>query len=434
MSQATLEVRRISGHAGPVPGAGVKREYEVCKLIDTTTCIGCKACEVACLEWNGYTFSETTFNNSYQTMPETAWNYWNLIKFNEHQREDGSLMLLMRKDQCMHCEEPGCLEACPADGAIVQYANGIVDFQQDHCIGCGYCVTGCPFNIPKFSPTAKKVFKCTLCADRVSQGLEPACIKACPTGCLHFGTKTEMKDLAETRAKQLREHSGFKDAGVYDPPGVRGTHVIYVLHDTTKPEAYGGLPADPHIPWVVKLWKGPAKWIGNLAMLVGGGPTARFWHPWIGLLFAASVLWMYKIWRRDMVVTEADRAWQRAIIHYIRNEDEDLPPIGRFNYGQKLFFWLMFYGVILLVLSGLVLWFTESIPWSLRWLRYLAIAVHIIVALATIGGFIIHVYMGTAMVRGGFNSIIRGEVPAAWAKMHHRLWYNQVAGESPIKK
>ena len=170
-----------------------------------------------------------------------------------------------------------------------------------------------------------------------------------------------------------------------------------------------------------------------LAILVGGGPTARFWHPWIGLLFAASVLWMYKIWRRDMVVTEADRAWQRAIIHYIRNEDEDLPPIGRFNYGQKLFFWLMFYGVILLVLSGLVLWFTESIPWSLRWLRYLAVAVHVSAALATIGGFIIHVYMGTAMVRGGFNSIIRGEVSAAWAKTHHRLWYNQVAGESPIK-
>src|SRR5437879_11419929 len=90
MSQATLEVRRISGHAGPVPGAGVKREYEVCKLIDTTTCIGCKACEVACLEWNGYTFSETTFNNSYQTMPETAWNYWNLITFNERSEENTS--------------------------------------------------------------------------------------------------------------------------------------------------------------------------------------------------------------------------------------------------------------------------------------------------------------------------------------------------------
>jgi formate dehydrogenase beta subunit len=136
-------------------------------------------------------------------MPETAWNYWNLIKFNEHEREDGSLMLLMRKDQCMHCADPGCLAACPADAAIVQYANGIVDFQEANCIGCGYCMTGCPFNIPKFSPAARKVFKCTLCNDRVSVGLEPACIKACPTGCLHFGTKIEMKDLAERRAQQI---------------------------------------------------------------------------------------------------------------------------------------------------------------------------------------------------------------------------------------
>jgi formate dehydrogenase iron-sulfur subunit len=269
MSQANLEIRRISGHAGPVPGAGVKREYEVAKLVDTTTCIGCKACEVACLEWNGLSYTDTVFQNSYQTMPDTAWNYWNLIKFDEHERDDGSMMLLMRKDQCMHCEDPGCLEACPADGAIVQYANGIVDFQQDHCIGCGYCITGCPFNVPKFSPQSRKVFKCTLCSDRVSEGLEPACIKACPTGCLHFGTKAEMKELAETRAHQLREQSGFANAGVYDPAGVGGTHVLYVLHDATKPEAYGGLPADPKIPWGVKLWKHPLKWLGNLAM-VGG--------------------------------------------------------------------------------------------------------------------------------------------------------------------
>ena len=276
MSQATLEIRAISGHAGSVPGAGAKREFEVCKLIDTTTCIGCKACEVACLEWNGLTFSETTFNNSYQTMPETAWNYWNLIKFNEHERDDGTMQLLMRKDQCMHCEEPGCLAACPADGAIVQYANGIVDFQQDRCIGCGYCMTGCPFNIPKFSPHSRKVFKCTLCADRVGQGLEPACIKSCPTGCLHFGTKTEMKELAENRAAQLREHSGFANAGVYDPAGVGGTHVIYVLHDATNPEAYGGLPKDPSIPWTVKLWKTPLKWLGNAAII--GGAVGIFLH------------------------------------------------------------------------------------------------------------------------------------------------------------
>ncbi len=269
MSQANMEIVRISGRTGAVPAAGLKREASVTKLIDTTTCIGCKACEVACLEWNGLSFSDTTFQNSYQTMPETTWNFWNLIKFDEYEPHGGSLMLLMRKDQCMHCEEPGCLIACPSDGAIVQYANGIVDFQQDQCIGCGYCLAGCPFNIPKFSPTSHKVFKCTLCADRVSEGLEPTCIKACPTGCLHFGTKNEMTELAENRAHQLREQSGFANAGVYDPAGVGGTHVIYVLHDITNPEAYGGLPSNPRVPWTVRLWKGPLKWLGNLAMAGG---------------------------------------------------------------------------------------------------------------------------------------------------------------------
>jgi formate dehydrogenase beta subunit len=176
----------------------------------------------------------------------------------------------------MHCAEPGCLAACPSDGAIVQYTNGIVDFHQDNCIGCGYCITGCPFNIPKFNPQTKRVFKCTLCNDRVQQGLEPACIKACPTGCLHFGSKEDMLDLAGKRATQLREHYNFPDAGVYDPPGVGGTGVIYVLHDAKQPELYGGLPKDPHIPLSVKLWKGPIKWLGNIAMI--GGLVGLFIH------------------------------------------------------------------------------------------------------------------------------------------------------------
>ena len=269
MARGTLEIKAIAGHAGTVPGHDASRDYDVCKLIDVTTCIGCKACEVACLEWNGYPFQETSFNNTYQTMPSTTWNYWNLIKFNEVQHDDGSLSWLMRKDQCMHCADPGCLRACPADGAIVQYANGIVDFQQEFCIGCQYCVTGCPFDIPKFNPETKKVFKCTLCSDRVSAGLEPACIKACPTGCLHFGSKDDMKDLAETRAKQLREHTSHKNAGVYDPAGVGGTHVMYVLHDIDNPEQYGGLPKNPRVPLQVRLWKGPLKWMGNLAMAAG---------------------------------------------------------------------------------------------------------------------------------------------------------------------
>jgi formate dehydrogenase beta subunit len=276
MSQATLRIQKISGHAGSVPGEDTQRTETVCKLVDTTTCIGCKACEVACVEWNDMPFSPTTFDNTYQTMPDTRWNYWNLILFNEHEQADGSLQWLMRKHQCMHCAEPGCLEACPSDGAIVQYTNGVVDFQQDHCIGCGYCITGCPFNIPKLNSVTKRVYKCTLCTDRVSEGLEPACIKSCPTGCLHFGTKDDMKELANQRVKQLKDHYGFAEAGVYDPPGVGGTGVIYILHDVTKPELYGGLPSDPSIPLAVKLWKHPLKWLGNLAIV--GGLVGLFVH------------------------------------------------------------------------------------------------------------------------------------------------------------
>ncbi|HTG15188.1 MAG TPA: formate dehydrogenase subunit beta [Blastocatellia bacterium] len=260
-TEGTLQIKAISGHPGTVPGRGAIRELEVAKLVDVTTCIGCKACEVACVEWNDHPFRETVFDNTYQTMPTTEWNYYNLIKFNEHPREDGTMMWLMRKDQCMHCADPGCLRACPADGAIVQYTNGIVDFNQDNCIGCQFCISGCPFNIPKFNSESQKVFKCTLCSDRVGAGLEPACIKACPTGCLHFGTKAEMKELAETRAAQLRNDSMFPwpNAGVYDPQSIGGTHVMYVLHDITKPELYGGLPSDPQIPMSYTLWKYLAK-------------------------------------------------------------------------------------------------------------------------------------------------------------------------------
>jgi formate dehydrogenase subunit gamma len=171
-----------------------------------------------------------------------------------------------------------------------------------------------------------------------------------------------------------------------------------------------------------------------LAVLVGGGAAARFWHPWLGVAFTASVFWMYKVWRRDMLITDADRRWSKVMKNYIENDDQNLPSIGRFNYGQKLFFWLMFYGVILLLISGVGLWFVESIQWSLRWLRYLAVTVHVVAALATIGGFIIHVYMGTAMVRGGFTSIIRGEVTPVWAKTHHRLWYEQVTKGASAEK
>src|SRR5208337_1193498 len=230
-----LRIQQISAHPGPVAGEGTQRQDKVCKLIDTTTCIGCKACEVACVEWNDMPFQTTHFDNTYQTMPDTDWNYWNLIKFNEDQHDDGSFAWLMRKHQCMHCADPGCLRACPADGAIVQYSNGIVDFRQENCIGCEFCVSGCPFNIPKYNAS----------------------------------TKDDMKFLAENRAKQLRDVSGFKNAGVYDPETIGGTGVIYVLHDITKPEKYGNLPANPRIPLAFTVWKSVFKPIGLFAAMLG---------------------------------------------------------------------------------------------------------------------------------------------------------------------
>jgi len=267
----TLELLRVSATTAPAPG--IRTLPTITKLVDTSTCIGCKACEVACQEWNDLPPETTVQMGTYQTLPDLTPNYWNLIKFNEHEDEDG-LHWLMRKDQCMHCADPGCLAACPAPGAIVQYTNGIVDFQQDQCIGCGYCMTGCPFNVPKFSPKTKRVYKCTMCVDRVSVGLQPACVKACPTSCLQFGTKEQMLQVANTRVEQLKAN-GFMQAAVYDPPGVGGTSVVTVLTYGDKPELYG-LPRDPTIPAMVRLWKGPLKWLGNLAMI--GGLLGVFAH------------------------------------------------------------------------------------------------------------------------------------------------------------
>jgi formate dehydrogenase beta subunit len=262
MATQTLEIRRSSASVlGSLSGA--RTLQTLAKYIDTTTCIGCKACEVACQEWNDLKPVATEQVGTYQTLPTLHPQYWNLIRFNERDH-DGGIAWLMRKDQCMHCEEPGCLAACPAPGAIVQYANGIVDVNPDQCIGCQYCETGCPFDVPRFHATTGKMAKCTLCVDRVSVGLEPACVKACPTGCLHFGEKDEMLALAGERVERLRSN-GAKEAAIYDPPGVGGTGVITVLTYGDHPEWYG-LPRDPHVPHGVRLWKNVLRPLGMLAI------------------------------------------------------------------------------------------------------------------------------------------------------------------------
>ena len=273
-SLQSLDIRRRSATTTRPPDVRDGHEPEVAKLIDVSRCIGCKACQAACLEWNDLREPVGVNHGSFQNPPDLTENSWTLMRFAEFE-EDGKVEWLIRKDGCMHCADPGCLEACPSPGAIVQYANGIVDFISENCIGCGYCIKGCPFNIPRLSKKDGKAYKCSLCSDRVAVGLEPACAKACPTQAISFGSKPDMLQLAAARAEELHDR-GFQQAGVYDPPGVGGTHVVYVLHHADRPELYQGLPRDPRISPLVWLWKGLAKPIGLAAL--GLGLLAGFFH------------------------------------------------------------------------------------------------------------------------------------------------------------
>ena len=276
MALQSLDIIRRSATTLPEPEIRIPvGTHDVAKLIDTTKCIGCKACQVACMEWNDLRDEVGTNIGQYQNPHDLTSSSWTLMRFAEVENTKGDLEWLIRKDGCMHCADPGCLKACPSPGAIVQYANGIVDFHEENCIGCGYCVTGCPFDIPRISKKDHKAYKCTLCSDRVSVGLEPACIKTCPTGALVFGTKADMKQHAAERIEDLKTR-GFENAGLYDPQGVGGTHVMYVLHHADQPELYSDLPKDPQISPTVRLWKGFAKPLAVAAMAFTA--IAGFFH------------------------------------------------------------------------------------------------------------------------------------------------------------
>ena len=262
-SLQSLDLKQRSATTTPSPS--VRQTVEVAKLIDISKCIGCKACQVACEEWNDVRDVVGHNVGVYDNPADLTADSWTVMRFTEYVDEAGKLEWLIRKDGCMHCAEPGCLKACPAPGAIVQYSNGIVDFIEENCIGCGSCITGCPFNIPRISKKDNKAYKCTLCSDRVGVGLEPACVKTCPTGAITFGSKTDMIKHADGRIVDLKER-GYQNAGLYDPPGVGGTHVMYVLQHADKPQIYQGLPADPQISPMVSLWKGVLKPLALLAM------------------------------------------------------------------------------------------------------------------------------------------------------------------------
>ncbi len=273
MALQSLDITRRSATTTPSPE--VRETQKVAKLIDVSKCIGCKACQVACMEWNDLRDEIGTNQGVYDNPLDLTDKSWTVMRFSEVEVEKDKLEWLIRKDGCMHCADPGCLKACPAPGAIVQYSNGIVDFHEEHCIGCGYCITGCPFNVPRISKKDSKAYKCTLCSDRVGVGQEPACVKTCPTGALVFGSKEDMIEHAEERIVDLKSR-GYKNAGLYDPPGVGGTHVMYVLQHADQPQLYHDLPKDPQISLLVELWKGVLKPI--MSMGLGLVALAGFFH------------------------------------------------------------------------------------------------------------------------------------------------------------
>src|SRR5919112_603104 len=220
---------------------------------DSTLCIGCKACEVACKEWNdvpadGYALS----GNSYDNTNALGHSTWRHVKFVEGETSIGAggmmpelMSWAFSSDVCKHCENAGCLESCPT-GSIVRTEFGGVYVQPDICNGCGYCVVTCPFGVIDRRPDDGRAFKCTFCYDRQKAGLAPACATACPTRSIQFGELSDLRARAAARVDALRER-GIDDAIVYDPhdTSVGGTHAIFVLRG--RPEDFN-LPSAPEVP------------------------------------------------------------------------------------------------------------------------------------------------------------------------------------------
>jgi len=188
------------------------------------------------------------------------------------------------------------------------------------------------------------------------------------------------------------------------------------------------------LSYVYLLLSGLAFWTPAffwIAIVLGGGYLTRLLHPWIGLVFALAVAWMFVTWRTDMRTVDPDREWRRAMRYYIRNEDSHVPGAGRFNYGQKTMFWVMVWAAFALLASGVVLWWPEAFAAApLNAVRQAAILVHAIAALVTIGAFIIHLYLGLAVVPGGLTAILHGHVSEGWAREHHARWADELSSRA----
>ena len=240
-------------------------------LTDSTLCIGCKACEVACKEWNGIGDDGLNWSgHSYDNTGALGHSTWRHVKFVEGAPQPGfgancaeSPSWTFSSDVCKHCENAGCLEACPT-GALVRTEFGGVFLQSDVCNGCAYCVVACPFGVVQRNEKDGRAFKCTFCYDRQKAGLKPACAQACPTESIKFGDLGEMRLAAQERLQEL-ESRGVRDATIYDPQetSVGGIHALFLMRG--DPRAYN-LPPHPQVPTVYlkKGWQSAAAAAGML--------------------------------------------------------------------------------------------------------------------------------------------------------------------------
>jgi formate dehydrogenase iron-sulfur subunit len=247
-------------------------------LTDSTLCIGCKACEVACKEWNELPADVAGLSGlSYDNTLALGHSSWRHVKFLEvlpHVGHGGNAAeppaWTFSSDVCKHCEVAGCLEHCPT-GAIVRTDFGGVFVQPDICNGCGYCVVGCPFGVVDKSPDDGRAFKCTFCYDRQNAGLEPACAKACPTKSILFGEIDDLRQTASNRVEDLHA-KGQTDAVLYDPrdTSVGGIHAMFIVRG--DPRAYN-LPAQPEVPTRLNR-PGWTSAVSTAALLLGGVAAA----------------------------------------------------------------------------------------------------------------------------------------------------------------
>ncbi|MDE3088972.1 MAG: 4Fe-4S dicluster domain-containing protein, partial [Chloroflexota bacterium] len=246
-------------------------------FVDTSICTGCKACQVACKEWNGLNAEPSHFRfdsaaghavainftgNSYDNTGKLSATDWRHVRFIEQfsDTRDGGRWLFM-SDSCKHCNDAGCLNACPVS-AITRTDMGNVVIDQDTCIGCKYCIPACPFGVISYSAVTNTVHKCTLCNDRIHNGLGTACAKACPTGSIQFGDVADLRAKARARLGRLQT-AGETRANIYGENEASGLNVFYLLMD--KPSVYGQ-PENPVVPQRRLLGSSVATVIGALAM------------------------------------------------------------------------------------------------------------------------------------------------------------------------